>query len=183
MKRRLFLQLPLVASALITNAQNQNADRTKKGINVEAGKDRYQEELLIMGGKFDCKVSGKDTNGDLCIYDTYRLEKGGPALHLHHIQDEWFYIIKGEFIAKIGEDLLHLKAGDSAFAPRKIPHAFAKISEGEGQMLILFQPAGSMEDYFKQVSKLGGSIRDQAHGSSDLMKTRGMEVIGPPLKI
>ena len=54
MKRSLFLQLPLVASALITNAQNQNADRPKKGIKVEAGKERYQEELLIMGGKFDC---------------------------------------------------------------------------------------------------------------------------------
>lgn len=182
MKRSLFLQIPLVASALIANAKDRTANRANKGFEVEAGKDRFQEELLIMGGQFDCKVSGKDTDGDLCIYDTLRQEKGGPALHLHYNQDEWFYIIKGEFIVKVGEDLLHLKAGDSAFAPRKIPHAFAKISEGEGQMLILFQPAGSMEDYFKQVSKLGGSILDQAHGSSDLMKTHGMEVVGPPLK-
>jgi len=45
---------------------------------------------------------------------------------------------------------LLLKAGDSAFAPRKIPHAFAKINEGEGQILVLFQPAGSMEDFFEQ---------------------------------
>jgi mannose-6-phosphate isomerase-like protein (cupin superfamily) len=56
------------------------------------------------------------------IYDTLRQEKGGPALHVHYSQDEWFYVIKGEFIAKIGEEQLHLKAGDSAFAPRKIPH-------------------------------------------------------------
>jgi mannose-6-phosphate isomerase-like protein (cupin superfamily) len=181
MKRSVFLQIPLVASALIANAKNFSKDRANKGIKVEAGKDRFQEELLIMGGQFECKVSGKDTDGDLCIYDTLRQEKGGPALHLHHNQDEWFYIIKGEFIAKIGEELFHLKAGDSAFAPRKIAHAFAKISDEEGQMLILFQPAGSMEDYFQQVSKLGGSIQDQAHGSKDLMKTHGMEVVGPPL--
>ena len=182
MKRSVFLQIPLVASALLANAKNLSKDRANKGFKVEAGKDRFQEELLIMGGHFDCKVSGKDTDGDLCIYDTLRQEKGGPALHLHYNQDEWFYIIKGEFIAKIGEDILHLRAGDSAFAPRKIPHAFAKISDGEGQMLILFQPAGSMEDYFQQVSKLGGTIQDQAHGSRDLMKTHGMEVVGPPLK-
>jgi mannose-6-phosphate isomerase-like protein (cupin superfamily) len=181
MKRSVFLQIPFVASALISKAGDRPKDRADKGFEVEAGKDRFQEELLIMGGQFDCKVSGKDTDGDLCIYDTLRQEKGGPALHLHYNQDEWFYIIKGEFIVKIGEDLLHLKAGDSAFAPRKIPHAFAKISEGEGQMLILFQPAGSMEDYFKQVRKLGSSIQDQAHGSSDLMKAHGMEVVGPPL--
>jgi mannose-6-phosphate isomerase-like protein (cupin superfamily) len=182
MKRSVFLQIPLVASALLASAKNRSKARANKGFKVEAGKDRFQEELLIMGGRFDCKVSGKDTDGDLCIYDTIRQEKGGPAVHIHHNQDEWFYIIKGEFIAKIGEDLLRLKAGDSAFAPRKIPHAFAMISEGEGQMLILFQPAGLMEDYFLQVSKLGGSIQDQAHGSGDLMATHGMEVVGPPLK-
>jgi mannose-6-phosphate isomerase-like protein (cupin superfamily) len=182
MKRSVFLQIPLVASALMASAKNAPKDRADKGFKVGAGKDRFQEELLIMGGQFDCKVSGKDTDGDLCIYDTLRQEKGGPALHLHHNQDEWFYIIKGEFIVKIGEDLLHLTAGDSAFAPRKIPHAFAKISDGEGQMLILFQPAGSMEDYFQQVSKLGSNIQDQAYGSGELMKSHGMEVVGPPLK-
>jgi len=50
---------------------------------------------------------------------------------------------------------LSLHPGDSAFAPRKIPHAFAKTSDGEGQMLVLFQPAGSMEDFFKQMTKFG----------------------------
>lgn len=182
MKRSVFLQIPLVASALIANAKNFSKDRIQKGFKVEAGKDRYQEELLIMGGQFDCKVSGKDTDGDLCIYDTVRHEKGGPVLHLHHNQDEWFYIIKGEFIVKIGDDLLHLNAGDSAFAPRKIPHAFAKISEGEGQMLVLFQPAGSMEDYFQQLSKLGSSIKYQVESANDLMRSHGMEIAGPPLK-
>jgi len=184
MKRRLFLQVPLVASALIAEAQNQPKERTKKGFKVERGKDRYQEELLIMGGQFDCKVSGKDTNGDLCIYDTVRQEKGGPAFHLHHNQDEWFYVIKGEFIVKVGEDMVDLKAGDSAFAPRKTPHAFAKISEGEGQMLVLFQPAGSMEDFFKQMSKLGKNIpKDQEHLLKDLWAAHGMEIVGPSLKV
>jgi hypothetical protein len=32
-----------------------------------------------MGGQSDCKVSGKDTDGDLCIYDTLRQEKGGAG--------------------------------------------------------------------------------------------------------
>ena|ERR1700691_3419244 len=137
-----------------------------------------------MGGKFDCKVSGKYTDGDLCIYDTVRQEKGGPAYPLHHNQDEWFYIIKGEFFVKIGDDQFTLKAGDSAFAPRTIPHAFAKISEGEGQMLVLFQPAGSMEDFFKQMSKYGKAIpNDWEHELKVLSETHGMEIVGPPLKI
>lgn len=111
-----------------------------------------------MGGQFDLKISGRDTNGALCVYDTIRLTKGGPALHRHEAQDEWFYVIRGEFIVRVGEDTFNLHPGDSAFAPRKIPHTFAMTSEGEGQMLVLFQPAGSMEDFFLQLSKMGKEI-------------------------
>ncbi|HTS43021.1 MAG TPA: cupin domain-containing protein [Puia sp.] len=183
MERRLFLQFPLVASAFITNAQKSNQDGLVKGFKVESGKDRYEEELLIMGGKFDCKISSKDSDGALCVYDTFRQEKGGPALHLHHEQDEWFYVIRGEFIVKVAGDEFKLSAGDSAFAPRKIPHAFAKTSEGEAQMLVLFQPAGTMEDFFKQMSKLGSNIpKDQETKLRELLTTHGMEMVGPPLK-
>ncbi len=183
MQRRLFLQFPLVASALIANAKKLN-NKLKKGFKVEAGKDRYEEELLIMGGKFDCKISSKDSDGALLMYDTFREEKGGPAYHLHHEQDEWFYVLKGEFIIKVGDDEFKLSAGDSAFAPKKIPHAFAMTGEGEGRMLVLFQPAGSMEDFFKQMSKLGPNIpKNQEHDLKKLWADHGMEIVGPPLKV
>jgi quercetin dioxygenase-like cupin family protein len=182
MKRRLFLQVPLVAAMLSLEAKNQQPI-SKKGFAVRSRKDRYQEELNIMGGQFDCKVSGKDTDGALCIYDTLRREKGGPALHLHHYQDELFYVIKGEITVKIGDDTFNLSAGDFAFAPRKIPHAFTKTNDEEAQMLIAFQPAGSMEDFFKQMSKLGKDIpKNQETTLKTLWATHGMEIVGPPLK-
>jgi mannose-6-phosphate isomerase-like protein (cupin superfamily) len=184
MKRRAFLQIPLLASALVATAQTAGQKKPKKGFKVASGKDRFQEELHIMGGQFNCMVSSKDTNGELCIYDTVRQEKGGPALHLHHEQDEWFYIIRGEFIVQVGDDTFSLKEGDSAFAPRTIPHAFAKVSEGEAQMLVLFQPAGSMEDFFKQMSKLGSNIpKDQENAFKNLWETHGMQVVGPPIQL
>lgn len=180
MHRRLFLQFPLVGSALMAQAQTSAASA---GFKVGHSADRYQQELLIMGGQFDCKVSSRDTNGELLIYDTRREEKGGPALHLHHNQDEWFYIISGEFIVKVGSDTLSLGPGDSAFAPRKIPHAFAKVSEGPAQMLVLFQPAGSMEDFFHQMAKLGKEIpKGQEKKLKELWHEHGMEIVGPPLK-
>jgi hypothetical protein len=65
MKRRLFLQFPLLASVLAASANTSLNKRPLKGFKVAANKDRYQEDLLIMGGKFDLKVSSKDTDGDL----------------------------------------------------------------------------------------------------------------------
>ena len=154
-----------------------------RGFRVGARNDRHQEELLIMGGRFDLKVSGRDTGGDLCIYDTVRDSKGGPALHRHFSQDEWFYIIRGRFIAQVGEDTLELGPGDSAFAPRMTPHAFAMVSEGEGQMLVLFQPAGSMEDFFQKMAGFGKEIpQNQQALFRKLWAEHGMEVLGPPLK-
>lgn len=183
MNRCLFLQIPVVGTALIDTVKNTANERPNKGFKVEANKDRYQEELLIMGGKFDCKVSSKDTGGDLLIDDTIRQEKGGPALHVHHFQDEWFYVIKGDFIVKVGDKIHTLTTGDSAFAPRSMPHAFAKTSEGEAQMMIAFQPTGSMEDFFLQMSTLGSGIpKDQQQVLKELWKPHGMEVVGDTLK-
>ena len=136
-----------------------------------------------MGGRFHLKVSSRDTGGDLCIYDTLRSSKGGPALHSHHHQDEWFYVIRGEFIVRVGDETFALHPGDSAFAPRKTPHAFAMTSEGEGQMLVLFQPAGSMEDFFKQMVSFGKEIpKNMEVVMKQLWADHGMEVLGPPLK-
>ena len=84
---------------------------------------------------------------------------------------------------QVGGDTLKLQPGDSAFAPRKVPHAFAKISEGDGQMLVLFQPAGKMEDFFLQMSKLGKEIpQNQETRLRRLWEEHGMEIVGPPLK-
>jgi quercetin dioxygenase-like cupin family protein len=183
MKRRLFLQTSLLSAALLSVVQTNAKGRPKKGFKVSAGKDRFQQELHIMGGQFYRIVSSEDTDGDLLIYNTVRQEKGGPALHVHHAQDEWFYVIKGEFIVQVGDETFTLKPGDAAFAPRTIPHAFAKINEGEGQVLVLFQPAGSMEDFFNQMGKLGSSIpEDQERTLKELWETHGMQVVGPPLK-
>ncbi len=184
MKRRLFLQFPLVAAALSLDKKDISMQQKQKGFSVEAGKDRFDDSLLFMGGKFDCKVSGKDTNGNLCIYDTVRIEKGGPGLHYHYEQDEWFFVKKGEFIVKVGDDTFHLKAGDSAFGPRMIPHAFAKVNEGEAQLLVLFQPAGTMEEFFHEASKINKNVTANFEKDfKELSRKHGMEVVGPPLKI
>jgi mannose-6-phosphate isomerase-like protein (cupin superfamily) len=188
MNRRHFLKLSLAATPLALRSTaadlaSAGTDRSDKGFRVGANEDRHREELLIMGGRFDLKVSAKDTGGGFCLYDTTRQSKGGPALHLHHSQDEWFYVIRGEFIVQVGDETVRLRPGDSAFAPRKVRHAFAKVSDEEGQILVMFQPAGSMEDFFKQMAKLGPGIpSNQEVALKELWERHGMEIVGPPLK-
>jgi mannose-6-phosphate isomerase-like protein (cupin superfamily) len=150
-----------------------------KAVQVSAGDDRFGGELLFLNGRFDCKVSARETNGDLCIYDTMRTEKGGPPLHIHHAQDEWFFVREGEFLFQIGEDRFQLKAGDSIFAPRKVPHAFANVSD-TGKLMIVYQPAGTIERFFLDASQLTGPTPADMQ---QLFRANGMEIVGPPVKV
>ena len=187
MRRNSFIKICLAISGLAISpfkamTRSNITERTKKGFMVANGKDRFEKPLsLFEGDKFYCKVSAKDTDGDLYIFDSTRLKEGGPPLHYHYSQDEWWYIISGEYLIKIGDETFHAKAGDCVFGPRGVPHAFAKVGETESKLLMLFQPAGKMEQWFNLVND--GTVAKMTEEEKDnARKAHGFEHIGPPLK-
>ena len=114
------------------------------------------------------------------VFESTRIKNGGPPLHYHYTQDEWFYILEGDFLFKIGDVTFTLKAGGSAFGPRMVPHAFAKTNDGVAKMLIIFQPAGKMEIHFKEVSQgLYTKLSDEEKYT--IRQQHGFEVVGPAL--
>ncbi len=186
MNRKSFLKRCLAASPLLAmpftlRAEPDIKKRADKGIKVDAGKDRFEDSFsLFEGDKFYCKVSTKDTDGDIYIFESTRDKKGGPTLHYHFQQDEWWYILEGEFLFKVGNDTFTAKAGDSVFGPRMIPHAFAKTNEGSAKLLMAFQPAGKMEAHFKAVSQ--GALTKLSEEERDAFRQRnGFKVVGPAL--
>lgn len=170
-----------VSAPFHLTAKAQAKKRIDKGFSVGAGKDRFDKpQPLFDGDIFYCKVSGKDTDGDLYIFESTRDKEGGPPLHYHYNQDEWWFILSGEFLVKIGEQTYTAKAGDSVFGPRGVPHTFSKVGEGEGRLIILFQPAGKMEEFFKAVSEgIVGKMNEDERNA--FRKAHGFEHVGPPL--
>jgi mannose-6-phosphate isomerase-like protein (cupin superfamily) len=180
MQRRSFLSFPLLAPLAfqMPSLDGASADRPTKGLKVDAGQDRSGKSFTYLGARFDLKVSGKDTDGAMSIYDTTRFEKKGPPLHRHHDVDEWFFVLEGEFKFRVGEEIFRLKAGDSLFGPRGVPHAFVKTSEAPARLLLMHQPAGTMEEYFHTVIGLENPTLVQRQA---LLRKHGMEPVGPPL--
>lgn len=186
MRRNSFLKIFVAASSLLTVpfasfAKLKQEKRNNKAFKVDAGKDRFAKAItLFEGDTFYTKVSTKDTDGDLYIYESTRVKKGGPALHLHYSQDEYWYILEGGFLIKVGDQLYNAKAGDSVFGPRGIPHAFAKINEGNGKLLMTFQPAGKMEEFF--IASSEGKLGKMSLAEQDnFRKQHGFERVGPAL--
>ncbi|WP_454803766.1 cupin domain-containing protein [Mucilaginibacter phyllosphaerae] len=186
MKRNTFLHTLSVAGAVFANPLNSIAKsyhrfREKAGFKIDAGADRFQKPInLFDGDTFFTKLSTKDTDGDLYVYESSRVKKGGPNLHVHPNQDEWWYILEGEFVIKVGDKMHHVKPGDSVFGPRGVPHAFSKIGEGVGRMITTFQPAGKMEECFIAISE--GQMKGKTEAEQDeFRKQHGFERMGPPI--
>ncbi len=183
MQRRKFIASTAAAIPALTFGQPVLSRETgdPRGFVVKAGESRFHESTVLGGNSpNDIKVSGKDTDGRLSIFEYTGNAKGGPPLHIHHQQDEIFFIVSGEYTFKVGEEIHHLQAGDTIFLPRKVPHAFAQTSE-KGKMFFLFQPAGKMEDFFRQVAAFKGQPSPEE--GAKLFSDHEMTVVGPPLAI
>ena len=155
-----------------------------QGFSVAAGKDRFGEHIQVGGEPSDCKVSAEDTKGAMCVFELTGGMWAGPR-HLHHDQDEWIYVIDGEFQFEVGGQRFNAGPGESVFIPRKAPHVWACVSGQPGKIINVYQPAGKMEEFFRELGKYSGKPYVHEALSIDelrrLFHDHGMDLLGPPL--
>jgi len=142
---------------------------------VAAGADRFGHPHSMGFSSILFKVSGTETGGRLFIIEHTHLMPGGPPLHLHLNQEEWFYVMDGAVDFQVGEQRLHLRAGESVLAPRLVPHAFSSVSlTTPSRMMIAFTPAGKMEQFFRD-----GESNPSAALTPEFMSNYEMKFVGP----
>lgn len=186
MKRSQFIRSTLATAASLAAAAklSANSSREEKGFKTNVGEGRIHGHIKLKGvnaNVIDVKVSGKDTDGDLAIFEQTSLSpKRGTPMHLHHSQDEIFYILAGEYLFQVGTDKYSMKAGDTIFLPRKVPHSWIQLSES-GKMLVTLQPAGKLEDFFVTMSGL--QLDPSPQMMAQLFRDHDMEVVGPPVAL
>src|SRR5205085_4580681 len=102
MERRTFLEAAAIFP-LIALGQSSAPQRSDRVVRVEHGVDRFNQQRTIAGAnQIAYKVSSRDTNGGLFLFEQVSLRKGGPPRHLHHGQEEWFYVMEGEYVFEVG---------------------------------------------------------------------------------
>jgi quercetin dioxygenase-like cupin family protein len=177
LQRRTFLEAAVVP--LIALGPSPVSQSSASVVRVEPGADRFNETRTIAGAnQIAYKVSGRDTNGGLFLFEQTSLRKGGPPRHLHQSQEEWFYVLEGEYVFEVGQERMRLRPGDSLLAPRRVPHVWAYVGDTPGKILIGFQPAGKMELFFEEAAKISDFAADE-----ELYRVCEMEIVGPPLSL
>lgn len=157
---------------------------TDKGFKIKAGEGRIHGHIKLKGVNaniLDVKVSGSDTAGALAVFEQTSLTQGkGTPLHLHHSQDEIFYVIEGAYYFQVGDEKLNLTKGDSIFLPRNVPHAWTQVS-ATGKMTVVVQPAGKLEQFFVTMANLDHEPSPKE--IETIFADNDMQVVGPPLQI
>ena len=178
--RRSLLSGAIAASRLALLGQS-NGPASAKAVRLTRGEDRLGEHHTIGVSRTDFKVMTKDSRGGLFVMEHTSSKKGGPPRHLHYNEDEWFYVIEGDYIAEIGSERFRLKRGDSVLAPREVPHAWAFVGDTPGRLLIAFAPANKMEAFFRDNAK--GRKDGEYVSDVDVYRRYGLELLGPPLPV
>lgn len=185
MKRKEFvknglLALPALTIANLLHATPKKPTSTKPFV-VDAAKSRFGDVVKFLGvHPNDLKISGKDTNGALSVFEYTGLGKVGPMMHVHFKQDEIFCVTEGKYRFVVGNETHILETGQTIFLPRNIPHTWIQLSE-KGKMIYMLQPAGKMEEFFMLMNSLKTKPTkeqmDKYHADHD------MKVVGEPLTL
>jgi quercetin dioxygenase-like cupin family protein len=96
------------------------------------------------------KATGADTGGRMAILEVTEPPGAEAPRHVHHNEDEAFWVLDGEVTFDVGGTKIAAKRGDYAFGPRDVPHSF-RVGPSGCRMLFIVTPAG-FEDLVRLIS-------------------------------
>jgi mannose-6-phosphate isomerase-like protein (cupin superfamily) len=148
---------------------------------VKAGKDRIGGTLHVFSAEVSVKISTHDSSGAYAVMEVCTPPNGGPPLHLHHREDEWWYILDGNIVIEVNGNTLSAGPGDTVFAPRGSRHTFQNIGTVPARTVLTVVPGG-FDMFFQEVSAAvpPGTAPDPAV-ILPISQKYGLEFLGPPL--
>jgi mannose-6-phosphate isomerase-like protein (cupin superfamily) len=122
------------------------------------------------------------SSGGLIGVEEGVLEPGrpGPYRHYHPNMAEAFYVLEGELLLQIGDQVERAGPGTFAFCPPGCVHAFRAAGAQAARVLITAIPPGLSEGYFRELARLPPDAGESAWDA--LGRKWGNIVVGPPLE-
>ena len=145
---------------------------------VERGNGR---PIHVLGNDVVIKISSRDTGGAFAVFEGQTRPLAGPPLHRHRDQDEWWYIVDGEYKFEVEGKEIHARPGTTVFAPRGSRHTFQNIGTAPGRTLTTVVPGG-IDIFFEELEAAAprGTVPDPAK-ILPIFEKHGQELLGPPL--
>ena len=112
-----------------------------KTLDATATRKGEGEALWWFGSLAEIKVTAEQTGGLLSIVEVTEPPNATAPLHVHHREDEGFWILEGDVTLEVGDTTIEAHEGDFAFGPRGIPHRYT-VGDAGCRMLFILTPGG-----------------------------------------
>ena len=160
---------------------NQTASAAAIALQQGEGDARW-----FLGARCTIKSTGEQTDGRVAVTENWAPRGHGSPLHVHHREDEWFYVLSGELTFWVDGRVITATEGSFVYGPRDVPHTFTVTSE-EARFLLVVEPAG-LETFIRTLSEPAQSLTlppasTQPPTMDTMMQAaaeHGMEILGPP---
>jgi mannose-6-phosphate isomerase-like protein (cupin superfamily) len=113
-----------------------------------------------------------------------------PPLHVHHNEDEVFYVLEGELRIRAADAEFRIGPGEVALAPIGVPHTY-RVESPEGARWILVTTRGDFERFMRALSRPAERPElpapqqpptpEQAEAFAATAREHGIEFVGPPM--
>lgn len=107
--------------------------------------------INVIGDTMTFKLTGADTGGQFALIAQTNAPGTGIPMHVHDHEDEVFRVISGTLQLQVADEVFELRAGDVAFCPRGIPHAWHVTGEEIARIDLSIFPAG-LEHMFEAIA-------------------------------
>jgi mannose-6-phosphate isomerase-like protein (cupin superfamily) len=144
------------------------------------------DAIWFLTNRITIKATARATGGAYGLFEAELPAGFSPPLHVHHREDESFWILEGEFTVRCGAQTFRASPGAFVFAPRGIPHTFVVDGPSPGRLLTLVTPGGA-EAFFAAVGRPAAGDGLPPPGPLDIPRLTevgarfGIEIVGPPM--
>jgi mannose-6-phosphate isomerase-like protein (cupin superfamily) len=146
------------------------------------------DSVWSLGGHFTTKLTGTDAEGRFALVEALAYQSTEPPLHIHHREDEAWYILDGKLTFYVADQVIEAGSGCFVFAPRGVPHTFTVDTE-PSRVLVFTSPAG-FEQFALELGQPATNDNPPAQlamPSAEVLapvaERYGIEVVGPPRRL
>lgn len=133
----------------------------------------------FLGVRSWLRAAAAETGGSMGIVEQALPGGFASPYHIHHAEDELWYVLEGNVRFVSGETSIVAPKGGIAFLPRDIPHGFQVMGAVEARMLCVTTPAG-FEGFVEELSEPQPPTAppDMAR-LMEVARQHGLEILGP----
>jgi mannose-6-phosphate isomerase-like protein (cupin superfamily) len=154
-----------------------------EGANIaaEAG-----QAVWFTQNRMTIKATSAMTGGAFGLVEAVGPAGSSPPLHVHHREDEAFWVLEGTLTVRCGDRTFTAGPGSFTFLPRGVPHTFVVEGDAPVRLLSICVPGG-FEEYFVAAGRPAGDDGLPPNVPPDVAMLRevgeryGLEIVGPPL--